>query len=87
MKTGLTSAEAAKKLKEFGYNELPSAKPRTVWMIALEVIKEPMFILLLSCAQYSYVVRRHRRIMRRLDIPSTVLGVANLARDMYNYSL
>lgn len=60
MKTGLTSAEAAKKLKEFGYNELPSAKPRTVWMIALEVIKEPMFILLLSCASLYFLLSDYR---------------------------
>lgn len=50
MKQGLSSAEASNRLKQFGFNELPSAKPRTVWIIALEVIKEPMFILLLSCA-------------------------------------
>lgn len=50
MKQGLSSAEASNRLKQFGFNELPSAKPRTVWTIALEVIKEPMFILLLSCA-------------------------------------
>ncbi|WP_295335101.1 cation-translocating P-type ATPase [Flavobacterium sp.] len=49
MKNGLTSAKAAEQLKTFGYNELPSAKPKSVWQIALEVIKEPMFILLLGC--------------------------------------
>lgn len=49
MKNGLTSAKAAEHLKTFGYNELPSAKPKSVWQIALEVIKEPMFILLLGC--------------------------------------
>jgi len=50
MKQGLSSAEASARLKKFGFNELPSAKPRTIWTIALEVIKEPMFVLLLSCA-------------------------------------
>ncbi|MBI1288973.1 MAG: HAD-IC family P-type ATPase [Flavobacteriales bacterium] len=46
---GLTSEAAAQRLKQHGYNELPSAKPKSVWQIALEVIKEPMFILLLGC--------------------------------------
>ena len=50
MKQGLSSTEASNRLKQFGYNELLSAKPRSVWTIALEVIKEPMFVLLLSCA-------------------------------------
>lgn len=31
-----------------GYNELPSAKPRSVFAIAFEVAKEPMFLLLVS---------------------------------------
>ncbi|TBX67663.1 cation-translocating P-type ATPase [Flavobacterium silvisoli] len=47
---GLTSAEAAKRLKQHGYNELPSAKPKSIMQIAFEVIKEPMFILLIGCS-------------------------------------
>jgi P-type Ca2+ transporter type 2C len=49
MNAGLSAGEAAQRLKQYGYNELPSAQPKTVWHIALEVVKEPMFILLLSC--------------------------------------
>ncbi|WP_334102433.1 HAD-IC family P-type ATPase, partial [Methanothrix soehngenii] len=45
---GLTEAEAAKLLKEVGYNELPSAKPRSAFAIAFEVVKEPMFLLLVA---------------------------------------
>lgn len=46
---GITNAKATKLLKEHGYNELPSAKPKDIWQIAFEVMKEPMFILLISC--------------------------------------
>lgn len=46
---GLTSAEAAQKLKEHGYNELENARPKSIFNIALEVVKEPMFLLLISC--------------------------------------
>ena len=46
---GLNTAEAQEKLKLFGFNELPSAKPKSIWRIALEVMKEPMFLLLISC--------------------------------------
>ena len=45
---GLTEAEAARLLKDVGYNELPSAKARSAWAIAFEVIKEPMFLLLVA---------------------------------------
>jgi Ca2+-transporting ATPase len=46
---GLTSIQAAEKIKLEGYNELASAKPKNILRIALEVIKEPMFLLLISC--------------------------------------
>lgn len=45
---GLSTAEAGKRLKEHGYNELPAEKNRNLWQIAIEVVKEPMFILLLA---------------------------------------
>jgi len=45
---GLSVAKAAKLLKEVGYNELPSSKPRTILAIAWEVVKEPMFLLLVA---------------------------------------
>lgn len=50
MSEGLSGIEAAQKLKAQGFNELPSAKPKTIGGIALEVMKEPMFLLLISCA-------------------------------------
>ncbi len=49
MMQGLTKLEAQALLTKNGYNELPTAKPKQIWKIALEVMKEPMFILLISC--------------------------------------
>ena len=49
MYKGNTSKRAAELLKEYGYNELPSSKPKNIWQITIEIIKEPMFILLLVC--------------------------------------
>ena len=46
---GLSIAEAQKKLSEIGYNELPATKAKNLWAITLEIIKEPLFILLLGC--------------------------------------
>jgi len=45
---GLTSVEAAARLARDGPNELPSAKPRSPWAIAWEVVREPMFLLLIG---------------------------------------
>ena len=46
---GLTEQEAQERLNSEGYNELPSSKKRSIFFIAFEVAKEPMFILLVSC--------------------------------------
>lgn len=50
MKDSLSSGQAKELLDKFGFNELPSAKSKTIFKIAFEVIKEPMFLLLLSCS-------------------------------------
>ncbi len=46
---GLTSEEAEKNLKEFGFNELATSKKRGILKIVGEVIIEPMFLLLVAC--------------------------------------
>ncbi len=46
--TGLSEVEAAGRFASEGPNELPSEKKRTVWRIALDVVREPMFLMLLA---------------------------------------
>ena len=45
---GLTQVEAAARLQLEGYNELPTANPRNLRAITLDVLREPMFILLFA---------------------------------------
>jgi Ca2+-transporting ATPase len=45
---GLRDSEASSRLATEGYNELPQARQRTVPRIALEILKEPMFGLLIG---------------------------------------
>jgi len=45
---GLSHSEAAARLKIHGYNELPAVKKRTLFPMLLEIVREPMFVLLLS---------------------------------------
>ena len=49
MLQGLTEQEAREQLAVDGYNELPSGKKRTIFHILLEVIREPMFLMLIAC--------------------------------------
>jgi P-type Ca2+ transporter type 2C len=46
----LSSEQAAVRLARDGYNELPSAKPKSLFTIALDVLREPMFLLLIAAA-------------------------------------
>ena len=48
--SGLSAAEARSRLEREGFNELPAAGRRPVWRIATEVIREPMFALLIAAA-------------------------------------
>ncbi len=51
---GLTSSEAAERLRAEGFNELPSSSSRGFLRIALGVAREPMFLLLvISGALYA----------------------------------
>src|SRR5665213_4056703 len=45
---GLTAAEAARRLQLEGYNELPAAETRSVFRIVWEVVRQPMFALLIA---------------------------------------
>lgn len=47
--SGLSEVEAGARLRQDGFNELAAARPRNLAAIALDVVREPMFLLLLAC--------------------------------------
>ena len=60
---GLTQAEAQRRLATDGLNELPSARPRSLWGIVLQIIQEPMFLLLISCGILYVILGDYREGM------------------------
>lgn len=46
---GLTEKEAAKRIRLEGYNELEGSKKGNLFTIVINILKEPMFILLILC--------------------------------------
>ncbi|HEX8949150.1 MAG TPA: HAD-IC family P-type ATPase, partial [Dissulfurispiraceae bacterium] len=73
--SGLSEAEAARRLTEEGYNELPSSKPRSSLAIAFEVAREPMFLLLIAGgAIYLSLGSIHEAIML-LGFVFVVMGI------------
>ncbi len=47
--SGLSEAQVAQRLKDEGPNDLPSSRRRSLLRIAFNVIREPMFLLLVAC--------------------------------------
>ncbi len=47
--TGLSERQAQELLEKEGFNEIPSAKKRSSVAIIIDVIREPMFLLLVAC--------------------------------------
>lgn len=48
--SGLSNAEAARRLVEFGPNTIARQARRSLWRIARETLREPMFLMLLAAA-------------------------------------
>ena len=72
---GLSESEAAKRLKEDGYNELPSTKRRSFFTIAYEVVREPMFLLLIGGGIIYLMLGDVREAAMLLGFVFVVMGI------------
>ena len=72
---GLSDDEVLRRIESDGYNELPQAKKRNLFIIALEVIKEPMFILLLVCGGLYFVLGDREEALMLLCFVFVVMGI------------
>jgi Ca2+-transporting ATPase len=72
---GITEREAADKLTKEGYNELPSSKPRSNFAIILDVLKEPMFLLLIGCSTVYLVLGDMGEAIMLFTFVLVVIGI------------
>lgn len=72
---GLSNAEAVLRLKTEGYNELPSTKRRSVFAIAFEVVREPMFLLLICGGAIYLLLGDIREAVMLLSFVFVVMGI------------
>src|SRR5207248_419684 len=72
---GLTSTEAASRLAQHGANELPSTRPRRLWAIAWEVVREPMFLLLIAASVIYFVLGELREAMVLFASVFVMMGI------------
>ena len=73
--SGLTESCAAQRLQDEGYNELPSSTQRTVFAIALEVIREPMFLMLVACGGLYMIMGELSDALMLLGFVFVVMGI------------
>lgn len=73
--TGLSEEDAAFKIREEGYNELPSTDKRSVLTIILEVIREPMFLLLIACGTIYLILGDLQEALMLLGFVFVIMGI------------
>ena len=72
---GLSEEEAAQRLKQDGYNEIPSARKRSIFKIAFDVVREPMFLLLIACGTIYLLLGDTEEAMMLLGFVFVVIGI------------
>jgi Ca2+-transporting ATPase len=72
---GLTTTEAALKLRTMGHNSLPSSKPKNFISIAFGVVREPMFILLVGCGTLYIIMGDLQEGLMLLGFVFVIMGI------------
>lgn len=72
---GLSEEAAKSRLLKEGFNELPSAKPRNVLHIALDVVREPMFLLLVGCGAIYFLIGERADAMMLMGFVVVVISI------------
>lgn len=72
---GLSEAEAAVRLKNEGLNELPASRPRSIWATSFEILREPMFLLLVAAGLLYFALGDLREAIALLAAIFVVIAI------------
>lgn len=72
---GLSEQEAAQRLTQEGHNELPSTEKRGFGRILLEVLREPMFLLLIGCGGLYLILGELTEALLLLGFVFIIIGI------------
>ncbi len=75
MHQGLTDQEIRERLAVDGYNELPGTKKRTIFHILLEVVREPMFLMLIACGLLYLFLGDHEEALMLIGFVAVIIGI------------
>jgi Ca2+-transporting ATPase len=72
---GLSEKEASERLAHEGFNEIPSAKKRSIFSIALNVLREPMLLLLIASGIIYMVLGDIQEALMLLGFVLVIIGI------------
>src|SRR5512135_1840984 len=72
---GLTEQEVLERLAQDGYNELPAAKKRTLIHILLDVLREPMFLMLIACGLLYMLLGDQGEALMLMGFVVVIIGI------------
>ncbi len=72
---GLDDAEVADRVAGEGRNELPQTKKKTLFAMLFEIIKEPMFLMLMACGVLYLVVGDFKEAIMLLGFVFVIIGI------------
>ncbi|MDQ7780879.1 MAG: HAD-IC family P-type ATPase, partial [Planctomycetota bacterium] len=72
---GLTEEEAGRRLRADGPNELPSTKKRSIAAIVFDVVREPMFLLLVGCGVLYLLLGDLEEALMLLGFVFVIMGI------------
>jgi Ca2+-transporting ATPase len=72
---GLAEKEVAERLSRDGHNELPATKQRGLFGIARELVREPMFLLLLACGTIYFFLGEAQEASMLLGFVFFIAGI------------
>jgi len=75
MLQGLTEQETRERLATDGYNELPTVKKRTFLHILLEVVREPMFLMLIACGLLYLFLGDQEEALMLMGFVAVIIGI------------
>ncbi|MDP2848855.1 MAG: cation-transporting P-type ATPase, partial [Humidesulfovibrio sp.] len=73
--SGLSEAEAIQRQQAEGFNEIPQGSKRGVLTIAFEVMREPMFLLLVACGSLYLLKGELSDALMLLGFVFVVMGI------------
>jgi Ca2+-transporting ATPase len=72
---GLTDERVQELQRSDGFNELPSAKKKSIFHIIFEVMKEPMFLLLVACGALYLILGDKEEAIMLLGFVGVIIGI------------